>query len=172
MTVLWNRGWKHWTQVLHQRHMRVRDSGTEKSREGLPGGQLRLWKGCVGDAVWGWSYVEGGTVNAHHTESRWLGLHLLCAPHGLIHQVLGYVHWFHTSVSSQCGLGLEAVLMRGQLYSSLLDELEGPGLPTKQGSSKPGTVARGLGGPRCTAICSGPWRCVGTCHLLPTWRVA
>ena len=123
---------------------------------------------CVGLQLRG----EVRTVTAHHTESRWLGLHLLCALHGLIHQILGYVHRFNTSASSQRGLGSEAVLMSGQLYSSLLDDLELPRLPAKQGGPTPGPVAWGLGNPRCMAICSGPLLCVGVCNLLPRWRVA
>lgn len=142
----------------------MKGSGAEKSRERVPRGQLRLRRGC--------SSVQRGDVTAHHTESRWLGSHLLCALRGLIPQILGYVHRFHTSASSRCGLGLEAVLMRGQLCSSLLDELGSLGPPAKQGSPKPGPVARGLGGPRCTAICRRPWPYVGICHLLPRWRVA
>lgn len=113
----------------------MKGSGAGKSRERVPHGQLRLRRGC--SSVW------RGDVTAHHTESRWLGSHLLCAPRGLIPQILGYVHRFHTSASSRCGLGLEAVLMRGQLCSSLLDELGSLGPPAKQGSPKPGPVARG-----------------------------
>ena len=37
--------------------------------------------------------------------------------------------------------------MRGRLCSSLLDELEVPGLPARQGSPKPGPVAQDLGVP-------------------------
>ena len=70
-------------------------------------------------------------------------MRLLRALHGLTHQVLGYVQRFNTSASFPRGLGLEAVLARGQLYSSLLDELGLPGLPAKQGSPKPGPMAPG-----------------------------
>lgn len=61
--------------------------------------------------------------------------------------------------------------MRGRLCSSLLDELEVPGLLAKQGSPKPGPVAQGLRSPRCTAICRGPLHYVEIFSLLPRWRV-
>lgn len=70
-------------------------------------------------------------MSASHMGSRWLALHLLCALRGLIHQILSYIRQFNTSTFSLCGLGLEAVLMRSQLYSSVLDELEVPGLSAK-----------------------------------------
>lgn len=91
----------------------------------------------------------------------------LCALRGLIQQILSYIHQFNTSTSSRGGLGLEAVLTRGQLYSSLPDELEVPGRPAKQESPKPGPLAQGLGSPRCMAVCI-MW---GFLKLLPRWRV-
>lgn len=79
-----------------------------------------------------------------------VALPLLCALHGLIHQILSYIHQFNTSAAPWCGLELDAVLMRDQLYSSLLDEPEAPGLPAEQESPPPGPVAQGLRSPRCT----------------------
>jgi hypothetical protein len=61
---------------------------------------------------------------------------------------------FNTCTSLGDGHGLDAVLMRNRLCSSLLDELQGPRLAATQGSPKPGSGAWGLGSPRCTAICS------------------
>lgn len=88
-------------------------------------------------------------------ESQWLALPPPGALRGLIQQILSYIHQFHTSTSSRGGLGLEAVLTRGQLYSSLPDELEVPGLPAKQESPKPGPLAQGLGVPGAwpSALC-------------------
>lgn len=122
----------------------------------------------------GASHAECGerrTVRASHVASRWLALHLLCALRGPINQILSYIHQFNTSTSSPCALGLEAVLTSGRLYSSLLSELDVPGLPAKQGSPKPGSMAEGLGSPRYTAICSGPLHHVGIFKPLPRWRV-
>lgn len=94
-----------------------------------------------------------GGLGAGHVESRWLALPPMCALRGLAPQILNYIHQFNTSTSSRAGPGLEAVRTRGQLYSSLPDELEVPGQLAKQESPKPGPLAQGLGSPRCMAFC-------------------
>lgn len=85
------------------------------------------------------------------------GLASSLCPAWAYHQISGYVHQFNTSASSLCGLGLEAVLMSGRLYSSLLDDLEPPWLPSPAGTSEarlwPGDSGIPGAWPSAAALC-------------------